>query len=71
MIVCSPTLETDKARSGFGAKTEKQFLFWDLRSKKAIASRCKVGGCRLQGEVRYVKEALEIPHTPNCYSFVK
>jgi hypothetical protein len=27
MCVCSPPLETGKARSGFGAKPEKQFLF--------------------------------------------
>jgi hypothetical protein len=35
--------------------SQKQFLFWDLRSKKAIADWCRVGGCRLQGEVRYLK----------------
>jgi hypothetical protein len=46
-------IETGKARSGFGSKPEKQFLFWDLGSKKAIASGCRVGGYRLQGEVRY------------------
>jgi hypothetical protein len=27
IIVSSPPLETGKARSGFGAKPEKQFLF--------------------------------------------
>ena len=35
----------------FPALTQKQFLFWDLRSKKAIASGCNPRGCRLQGEV--------------------
>jgi hypothetical protein len=58
MIVPSLGIETGKARSGFGAKPEKQFLFWDLRSKKAIASGCRVEGCRLQGELRYIKQAL-------------
>jgi hypothetical protein len=24
----------------------------------------------LQGEVRYLKVELEIPNTPNCYSFI-
>jgi hypothetical protein len=43
-------LETGKARSGFGAKPEKQFLFWDLDVEKG--NRLKV-----QGEVRYLKEA--------------
>jgi hypothetical protein len=59
-------IETVTARSGFGAKLEKQFLFWDLKSKKAIASGCRVGGCGLQGEVRYLKRALEIPKTPTA-----
>jgi hypothetical protein len=64
-VMCFPRLglETGKALSGFGAKPEKQFLFWDLRSKKAIGSGCKVRGCRLQGEVRYLKLVLEIPKT--------
>jgi hypothetical protein len=39
-------------------QSQKQFLFWDLRSKKAIADWCRVGGCRLQGEVRYIKVEL-------------
>jgi hypothetical protein len=39
-------------------RSQKQFLFWDLRSKKAIADWCRVGGCRLQGEVRYLKVEL-------------
>jgi hypothetical protein len=50
LVFSSLGLETGKARSGFGAKPEKQFLFWDLRSKKAIASGCRVGGagCRVR-----------------------
>lgn len=32
-------------------QSRKQFLFWDLRPKKAIASGCNPSGCRLQGEV--------------------
>jgi len=49
MSVSSPPLETGKARSGFGAKPEKQFLFWDLRSKKVIGSGYNPGGasCRM------------------------
>jgi hypothetical protein len=39
-------------------QSRKQFLFWDLKSKKVIASGCRVGGCRLQGEVRYIKVQL-------------
>jgi len=50
MRVCSLPLETGKASSGFGAKPEKQFLFWDLRPKKAIGSGCNPGGtsCRMR-----------------------
>jgi hypothetical protein len=33
-------------------RSQKQFLFWDLRSKKAIASGCNPRGWGLQGEVR-------------------
>jgi hypothetical protein len=36
-------------------QSRKLFLFWDLRSKKAIASGCNPRGCELQGEVRYLK----------------
>jgi hypothetical protein len=64
-------LETVTARSGFGAKPEKQFLLWDLRSKKLISSGCRVGGCKLQGEVRYLKQVLSIPHTLNCYRVIR
>jgi hypothetical protein len=39
-------------------RSQKQFLFWDLRSKKAIADWCRVGGCRLQDEVEYLKVEL-------------
>jgi hypothetical protein len=44
-------------------RSQKQFLFWDLRSKKAITSGCGVGGCKLQGEIRYLKVELEILNT--------
>ena len=36
-----------------------------MRSKKAIADWCRVGGCRLQGEVRYIKVELQRPNTPH------
>jgi hypothetical protein len=38
--------------------SQKQFLFWDLRSKKAITSGCNPRGCRLQDEVEYLKVEL-------------
>ena len=44
-------------------QSRKLFLFWDLRSKKAISSGCNPGGCELQGEIRYIKVELEILNT--------
>ncbi len=72
MSVGSPRLGTGKARSGFGAKPEKQFLFWDLRSKKAIGSGCNPGGasCRMRLDMSNRVQEDQIPNTQNCYSFI-
>lgn len=45
-------------------RSQKHFLFWNLRPKKAICSGCNPGGCGLQGEARYIKVSLEIPNSP-------
>jgi hypothetical protein len=57
-------------RQKVSGRSLKQFLFWDLRSKKVIGSGCNPGGCGLQGEacelqseVEYLKVQLEILNT--------
>jgi hypothetical protein len=73
LIFPSLPLETGKARSEFGAKPEKQFLFWDLRSKKVIGSGCNPGGagCRVRLGIENWLYKYQIPNTQNCYSFIR
>jgi len=54
-------LETGKAKPGFG-ETQKQ----SRRSAQGAAQ-----WVRVMGKVRYLKQALSIPHTQNCYSFIR
>jgi hypothetical protein len=39
--------------------------------EKGDRLRVQPRGCELQAEVRYLKQVLSIPHTPNCYSFIR
>jgi hypothetical protein len=49
-------MEAETGQFAIGEKvsdrSRKQFLFWDLRPKKTIASGCRVRYAGLQGEVR-------------------
>jgi hypothetical protein len=38
--------------------------------EKGDRLRVQPRGCELQDEVRYLKQPLEVPNTPNCYSFI-